>query len=110
MSKEKYSKKALAELDRITRKAHDSERRNNLKTMLKSLKTWDKGGLTDDEMEKMIMEYRPIRRIWADRRYLENGDPGLPVVDALLTGTLSPSDLSPELLKELEILKKVVEI
>jgi hypothetical protein len=106
----KYSRQVLSELEKITKKAHDNERRNNLKGLSKSIKAWEKGGMTDDEMEKIISEYRPIRVIWADRRYLENGDPGLPVVDALMSGSLTMDDLSPTLQRELEILKKVVEI
>lgn len=106
----KYSKQVLSELEKVTKKAHDNERCNNLKALLKSMRAWEKGKITDDEMEQIISDYRPIRVIWANRRYLENGDPGLPVVDALLMGSLTANDLSAAVQKELEILKKVVEL
>ncbi|MDA3955861.1 hypothetical protein [Oceanispirochaeta sp.] len=105
-----YSKKVLAELNRLKKIAFKAAQDSELELLYREFGKWKKKRIGSDRMEQIIDGHKGFRKDILEKQYQEDGDPGIPVADALIRGFLKKDDLSEEAYKSIEILVDLVNI
>jgi hypothetical protein len=105
-----YSKKVLVELNRLKKTAFKAAQDTELNALYREFEKWKKKRIGSDRMEQIINGYKGFRKETLEKQYQEDGDPGIPVADALNRGLLKKEDLSDEAYKSIEILVDLVNI
>ena len=105
-----YSRKTVQELNRLSSLVLERGREKKLKELYTLFNSWHKKKISDKEMETAVKGYVPVNEMVDRKQYLDSSDPGLPVVEGLLNGIISEKDVPEFVLKELDTLKKVVEL
>ena len=105
-----YSKKVLQELNRLKRSAFKAAQDAELENLAKEFDRWRKKRISSDSLEKAIDGHKGFKKEMLEKQYRDDGDPGIPVADALMRGILKREDLTKEAYKSIEILIDLVNI
>ncbi|MDC7234334.1 MAG: hypothetical protein PQJ58_13965 [Spirochaetales bacterium] len=99
-----YSKKVKAELVKLRKKAFETAQARELELLSREFDKWKKKRISADSLEIAIENHKGFRKDILESQYQEDGDPGIPVADALNRGYLKRDDLSREAYYSIEIL------
>ncbi|MDC7240152.1 MAG: hypothetical protein PQJ50_07320 [Spirochaetales bacterium] len=105
-----YSKKVQFELNKLKKKAFERAQDMELEILYKEFERWKKKRISSDTMEKVIDKHKGFRKEVLENQYQLDGDPGVPVADAINRGYLTKKDLSAEAYNCIEILIDLVNI
>ncbi len=105
-----YSRKVMSELIRLRKQAFKAAQDQELDNLAKEFERWQKKRISSDTLEKAIDGHKGFKKEMLEKLYREDGDPGIPVADALMRGILRKEDLSKEAYKSIEILIDLVNI
>jgi hypothetical protein len=105
-----YSKKVLSELTRLRKQAFKAAQDQELEALAKEFDRWRKNRISSDTLEKAIDGHKGFKKEMLEKLYREDGDPGIPVADALMRGILRRDDLTKEAYNSIEILIDLVNI
>lgn len=99
-----YSKKTRSELIKLRKKAFERAQKRELELLSREFDKWKKKRISADALEKAIENHKGFRKDVLENQYQEDGDPGIPVADAINRGYLKREDLSREAYYSIEIL------
>ncbi len=105
-----YSSKVEAELIKLKKKSFKVAQEQALNELSGEFDRWKKKRIGADTLEVAIEKHKSFRKDMLERFYMNDGDPGVPVAEALNKGYLQKEDLSPEALNSIEILIDLVNI
>ena len=105
-----YSKKVLKELNKWKKNSFKIAQENALIDLSKEFDRWKKKRITADALELLIEKHKTFRKDLLEKQYREDGDPGIPVAEAVIRGDIRKEDLSAEAYKSIEILIDLVNI
>jgi hypothetical protein len=105
-----YSKKVLNELIKWKKNSFKIAQENALIDLSKEFDRWKKKRISADALELIIEKHKSFRKDLLEKQYMEDGDPGIPVAEAIIRGDLQKEDLSGEAYKSIEILIDLVDI
>ena len=105
-----YSRKVLSELTKLKKKAFERAQNVELEILYKEFDRWKKKRLSSDSLELAIDKHKGFRKEILENQYQIDGDPGVPVADAINRGYLTKKDLSAEAYKSIENLIDLVNI
>jgi len=99
-----YSKKIKSELVKLKKKAFLTAQKSELEILSKEFDKWKKKRISADALEQAIDNHKGFKKEILENQYQEDGDPGIPVADALIRGYLKREDLSRDAYYSIEIL------
>jgi len=105
-----YSKKVESELIRLKKNAFKAAQDIQLDLLYKEFERWKKKRISSDSLEQAIDRHKGFRREILEKQYQDDGDPGVPIADAIIRGYLKKDDLSTEAYNSIEILIDLVNI
>ena len=105
-----YTKKVFNELTRLRKHIFKAAQDQELELLAKEFDRWRKKRISSDTLELAIDGHKGFKKEMLEKLYREDGDPGIPVADALMRGILKKDDLSAEAYKSIEILIDLVNI
>jgi len=104
MTMNDYSKKVKRELIHLRKIASKIAQDRELDLLYREFERWKKKEIGAEILEQAILRHKGFRKEVLEKCYREDGDPGLPVAEALVRGDLSKEDLSAEAYDSIEIL------
>ncbi len=105
-----YSSKVLAELKKLKKQSFRIAQEQALLELSREFDKWKKKRIGPDTLEVAIEKHKSFRKDMLERFYIEDGDPGVPVAEALIKGYIKKEDLSDEAYNSIEILIDLVNI
>ena len=105
-----YSTKVQSELKKLKKKSFKVAQEQALNELAGEFDKWKKRRIGADTLEVAIEKHKSFRKDMMERFYMDDGDPGVPVAEALNKGYLQKEDLSSEALNSIEILIDLVNI
>jgi len=105
-----YSRKVLGELNRLKKNSFKMAQDQALENLGKEFDRWRKKRIGADALEASIEKHKTFRREQLEKHYREDGDPGIPVAEAIARGVLRREDLSADAYNAIEILIDLVNI
>ncbi|OQY33628.1 MAG: hypothetical protein B6241_07455 [Spirochaetaceae bacterium 4572_59] len=105
-----YTKKVLNELNKWKKNSFKIAQERALEDLARQFERWQKKRITADTLEIAIDKHKSFRNDLLEKQYMENGDPGVPVAEAIIRGDIRREDLSSEAYKSIEILIDLVNI
>ena len=105
-----YSSKVRAELIKLKKNSFKTAQEKELTELSREFDRWKKKRISADTLEIAIEKHKSFRKDMLERYYMDDGDPGVPVAEAIIRGFISKEDLSAEAYKSIEILIDLVNI
>lgn len=105
-----YTKKVHKELNKWKKNSFKIAQERALDDLAGQFERWQKKRISADTLEIAIEKHKSFRNDMLEKQYIENGDPGVPVAEAIIRGDIRKEDLSTEAYKSIEILIDLVDI
>ncbi len=99
-----YTAAVKKELMRLKKQAFKTAQDNELEQLSRKFEQWRKKRISSDSLEYAIDRHKGFKKETLENLYRKDGDPGVPVADALTRGVLKKDDLSPEAYKAIGVL------
>ncbi len=99
-----YTAAVKKELNRLKKQAFKTAQDRELEQLSRQFEQWRKNRISSDTLEYAIDRHKGFKKEMLENLYREDGDPGIPVADALTRGILKKEDVSAEAYKAIGVL------